>query len=144
MFDPGRTPLRAIFLALVTVCCGCKRVTFYSALSDGAEAGSLHSIMTAQETYKSTYPKIGYACTLEQLGGQGGGADHSGLIDTVLASGRKSGYVYSLTNCTSRSYRVAAVPESPQTGRRSFCADQNGVIRYSDDGAAESCFKLLK
>src|SRR3954470_9847628 len=116
MINPRRMLLHAVILVFLTAGCGCKRVTFYSAVSDGAEAGSLHTIITAQETYKSTYPKIGYACRLEQLGGKGGSPEQSGLIDTVLASGRKSGYIYSLTNCTAITYRIAAVPESLQTG----------------------------
>ena len=61
--------------------------------------GSLRTINTAEITYASTYPKIGFSPSLAVLGC---GPDnicysqtteeHAGLVDPNLASGVKSGY----------------------------------------------------
>jgi hypothetical protein len=40
------------------------------------------------------------------------------------------GYCYSL-EATSFSYEIRALPETPQSGYRSFYADQRGVLRFS-------------
>jgi hypothetical protein len=54
------------------------------------------------------------------------------LIDNVLASGSKSGYVFAATagsgtpSVTYTSLATAAAPG--QSGQRAFCSDQSGVI----------------
>jgi len=110
------------------------------AANEASAVGSVRTINTAEVTYASTYPSVGFA-TRAQLGpdasGAGGTSANSGLIDSVLASGIKSGYSFVVANGATTpvaTYTVNADPVSAQTGQRHFCSDQSGVIRY--DAAA--------
>ena len=62
------------------------------AANEASAVGSIRTINTSEVTYASTYPNIGFA-TLDALGGAGGSATGAGLLDAVLASQVKSGYV---------------------------------------------------
>ena len=59
--------------------------------------GSLRTVSAAAETYRTTYQR-GFPISLAVLGppGQGGvpSADAAGLVDPILASGKKEGYVF--------------------------------------------------
>ncbi len=116
------------------------------AANESSAVGSVRTINTAEVTYASTYPDTGFACTLTQLGPNANPTPDStaaSLIDSVLASGTKSGYVLTLNGagtCTgtpASAYDVAAAPQTPNSsGVRSFCSDQSGVIRYDAAGGA--------
>jgi type II secretory pathway pseudopilin PulG len=96
-------------------------------------------IATACITYQSTYG--GYPETLAQLGPGPGGvgsftAEHGGLIDEVLASGKVGGYTftYSPTKRDRRrhvtGYNVSATRDrSDGPYIYNFFVDQTGVIR---------------
>ena len=107
------------------------------AANEASAVGSLRTINTAEVTYQSTYPNVGFTCSLSDLGGSGGTSTGAGLIDSVLSGGSKSGYSFVITNCSSSSgvfvtYESRTQPVTPgQTGQRYFCSDQSGVIRYS-------------
>src|SRR5665811_2076907 len=64
------------------------------AANEASAVGSVRTINTAEITYASTYPDVGFAL-LPALGptsaGVGGTSANSGLIDSVLASGTKTG-----------------------------------------------------
>ena len=69
--------------------------------------------------------------------------DHAALIDQVLATGRKSGYIYSYTAVKTDSvghvveYSMNCDPQSPGvTGQRHFYTDQSGVIRENGSTTA--------
>ena len=113
------------------------------AANEAAAVSSIRAIVSAESTYASRFPSIGYTCDLAQLGGSGGGSNGAGLIDNFLASGTKSGYRVVLTNCEgspSAHFGVFAYPVKPKvTGTRSFCADDSGVIRYDLTGSVEKC-----
>src|SRR4051812_3049001 len=66
------------------------------AANEASAVGSIRTINTSEVTYASTYPNVGFA-TLANLGGSGGSATGAGLVDSVLASGTKSGYVFAVT-----------------------------------------------
>jgi len=76
------------------------------------------------------------------LGGTGGTATGAGLIDSVLASGTKSGYVFAVTTGGAATggpatmYTVNGDPQNSQTGQRHFYSDQSGVIRNNVSTAA--------
>jgi hypothetical protein len=112
---------------------------------DSMVVTSMRSILTAEKTYKSTYASVGYTCTLSDLDGFGGGEpnEHQAmLIASGLASGKKQGYIFTLSGCEgtpANSFHLAAVPAGNSFGRRAFCADQSGAIRYSTDGSAATC-----
>jgi hypothetical protein len=121
--------------------------------------GSLRVIETAAISYDSEFEN-GFPSSLEVLGGVPGGertCNRASLIDAPLASGRKSGYVFTYTavfpgnsavpvispkaaakGCTSggaSGFTVNADPlQRGRTGSRSFFADQTGVIRVSNNG----------
>jgi type IV pilus assembly protein PilA len=93
---------------------------------------TLKTIYAAQVQYQSTFNK--FAGSLSQLGppaGAGGteGPDAAGLISGSLATGNSSGYVFTLSTSPT-GYTISAVPKVfGSTGRRTFYADQTGVIR---------------
>ncbi|MGA9508644.1 MAG: hypothetical protein WBV55_08375 [Candidatus Sulfotelmatobacter sp.] len=112
---------------------------------DSAVVASMRSILTAEKIYKSTYASIGYTCALSDLDGFGGGEpnEHQAmLIASGLASGKKQGYIFALSRCQgtpASSFHLTAVPAGNSFGRRAFCAEQSGDIRYSTDGSAITC-----
>src|SRR5260370_15123699 len=67
------------------------------AANEASAVGSIRSINTAAVTYSFTYPAAGYPSTLAQLAPATGASSSSAdLIDSVLASGTKSGYQFSM------------------------------------------------
>lgn len=118
-----------------------------AAANEAGAVGSLRTIVTAQIAYASQYPKLGFAQNLTSLGPDPKGAAaespaHAGFLDVSLAgptcSGDipciKSGYQFGLT-ATCKEHRcdgflAVATPVNTSTGSRSFCATEDGVIRY--------------
>ena len=117
---------------------------------------SLSTINSAQVTYQSTYPTVGYASLLAQLGpGAGntacGAAPSSAaacLLDTVLASANaaatpKSGYyfldpVVTVGGGINSTYEIDGLPAAAnQTGVRGFCTDSDGVIHFENPAAKQ-------
>jgi len=105
--------------------------------NESAAVHSLRDISTAELFYSSTYG-INYTTTLSQLSGSGVNPDanNAGLIDEVLASGVRQGYIIVYTPITTDSlghtitYTVTADPANPgTTGQRHFYTDQTCVIR---------------
>jgi hypothetical protein len=112
---------------------------------DSAVVTSMRRILTAESTYKSTYASVGYTCMLSDLDGFGGGEpnEHQAmLIASGLASGKKQGYVFTLSGCNGTPanwLHLAAVPAGNTFRRRAFCTDQSGEVRYAADGSAATC-----
>jgi len=117
-----------------------------SAGSDAQVLAAMRTILTAEITYATSYPRVGFTCTLSDLDGFGGGEpnEHQAmLINSGLASGKKYGFVFTLSGCEGApvtSFRLAAAPNTNIFGRKAFCADQSGTIRSSDDGNMAHCF----
>ena len=109
--------------------------------------GSLRTINTAEITYASTY-NAGYSSTLAQLQPPAAGAQPTstaaGLIDSVLASGAKSGYSFSyspgpVVNNRIDTYNLNGNPITVgTTGTNYYFTDQSGVIRQNSTAAATS------
>jgi hypothetical protein len=112
---------------------------------DNSIQTAMRSILTAEIAYSATYRAVGYTCTLSDLDGFGGGepTEHQAmLIPSGLAAGKKFGYVFSLSGCSGRpatGFQLVAAPAGNSPGRRAFCADQSGAIRYSADGSSATC-----
>jgi len=118
---------------------------------------SIQTIQQAEMEYESTYPVNGYACTLGALGGDpsSGAPSPTGaqLLQADITSGYKSGYIFTLTNCTkvtvngmdrNTSYTVTAVPQKVgTTGNLGFCSDQFGTIKSDPTGGA-NCTQLVQ
>ncbi|HLV86290.1 MAG TPA: hypothetical protein VKV39_04880 [Candidatus Sulfotelmatobacter sp.] len=113
--------------------------------SDAAVLSAMHMILSAETTYASRYPNTGYACILSNLDGFGSGEPNERqamLINSGLASGRKYGFLFTISNCggpPAARFTLTAVPNSSAFGRKAFCADESGTIRSSDDGNAATC-----
>jgi hypothetical protein len=99
-------------------------------------APSLRALLASITQYELIYKT--YPPTLSALGGAGSAANqsHAGLIDPVLASGRKGGYEYRYraidTPQSGRfdAFTLSAVPLAGLgAGQRHFFTDQTGVIR---------------
>ena len=115
------------------------------AANEASAVGSLRTLNTSEVTFNTTYPSVGFACTLATLGppasGQSASSNAAGLIDSNLASGVKSGFSFLLPAsgaCTQTAtgiyttYDIDASPVSPGvTGQRYFCTDPSGVIQYN-------------
>jgi prepilin-type N-terminal cleavage/methylation domain-containing protein len=108
------------------------------AANEASAVASVRTIVTGQITYASTYPSIGFATTLAELGPPSSGSTptsgSSMVIDNLLATGAKSGYTLAMTGDTTDTpgvyFTVTNTPVSTSTGTRQFCSDQSGVIRY--------------
>jgi len=110
------------------------------AANEASAVGSVRTLNTAEVTFNTTYPTVGFT-VLANLGPvTGGGSPTStaaGLIDANLAGGTKSGYTFTLNPVVASSgpntdYQSAAAPVTPgTTGQRYFCSDSSGVIQYN-------------
>lgn len=116
------------------------------AANEASAVGSVRTINTAEVTYSSTYPNLGFATVLSKLGGSSTdcatpSSDHGCIIDNLLAAGTKSGYTFAATggaqvNGVVTTFLVTAIPQTRgTTGTRSFCSTQQLVI-YADPAAS--------
>lgn len=118
------------------------------AANEAAAVSAIRVINTAEISYHSSYPDIGYACALTTLGGgepTSRSAEHAGLIDNALASGTKHGYRFVLQNCVNsgqgrNTYQIVAYPVTAnQTGVRAFCSDEHDIIKVDPNGSGDDC-----
>jgi type IV pilus assembly protein PilA len=112
------------------------------AANESSAVASIRTINTAEITYSSTYPTVGYAPALSDLGGVSPcvpSSTTSCLIGSDLASGNKSGYNFVAVGSggpPATQYYATAVPVTVnQTGIRSFCSFEDAVIRVLPSGA---------
>jgi prepilin-type N-terminal cleavage/methylation domain-containing protein len=111
------------------------------AANESSAVGGVRTVNTAEVTYFSTYPTVGFSSVLANLGGTGSpcvsASNNACLIDSVLAAGTKSGYNYvsgagTGTGTPQPTYSITASPVTlNQTGTRYFCSYEDGVVRYS-------------
>ncbi len=113
------------------------------AANEASAVGSLRAINTACITYSTIYG-TGYPTLLTNLGpANPATAAAADLIDSVLASGSKSGYSFVYGGVTAAggqnvTYTIVAEPlNRGTTGQRGFFTDQSGVIRANPTGAAD-------
>ncbi len=113
------------------------------AANEASAVGSVRTIVTSEMTYATSNPDTGYT-SLANLG-------TAGLIDTVVSGGTKSGYALDAAGTTPNSagantgFYVTANPQNTgTTGNRSFCAIEDGVLRYSMNAISATCANTLK
>jgi prepilin-type N-terminal cleavage/methylation domain-containing protein len=104
--------------------------------NEASSAGSIRAINSAQISYNSAYPAVGFASTLAALGGTSctpPSSTSACLIDSQVASGVKNGYTFTLTGLTgtpAATYQIIGSPTvANQTGVRSYCSNSDGVVR---------------
>jgi len=119
------------------------------AANEASAVGSLRTYNTAEITYISTYPTVGYASAFSALGPPSSGGVTSaaaGLIDNVLGSGTtsasKEGYIFTLATTTGGTTAnvtytiVANAAAEGSTGQRYFFTDNSAVIRVNNTATA--------
>jgi type IV pilus assembly protein PilA len=125
--------------------------------NETAAIRTMRTIEQAELLYTETYPSRGYACSLRAMGGEPNAgppsADAAQVLPSDLASGIKSGYIFTIGNCTRVSlsgtervtgYTIIAIPKVPgKTGNRGFCGDESGVIKYDPMGGTQ-CVQPLE
>jgi type IV pilus assembly protein PilA len=108
------------------------------AANESSAVASVRTLNTAQISYNSAYPTVGFAASLSVLSGTSCTPPSSAgacLIDTQLSSGTKSGYSFGMANTAgtpSGAYAAWANPiTANQTGVRTFCSIADAVVRYT-------------
>ena len=113
------------------------------AANESSAASGVRSITAAEVSYANTFPSIGYAVQIQDLGYTvpcTPAPTHACLLDNNLASAfpgspGHSGYQFLATGINGGapmnvSFVVGATPINPQrTGSRDFCAITDGVLR---------------
>ena len=118
------------------------------AANESSAVSSIRTINTAQISYQSAYPTVGYAATLGALGPVAAGAcaaptsTNPCLIDFAVSNATtvanaKSGYYFGLTTVAGQSYDVAgSAAVFNQSGVRNFCSIEDGVVRFNNSGSS--------
>jgi type IV pilus assembly protein PilA len=112
--------------------------------NEASAVNSLKTLATANVTYASLCPAVGFAATLVDLGpGAGTCVGGANIVDDVLGktSPARSGYQFTYVMLSkaglNTSYTLNADPTSPGlSGQRHFFTDESGVIRYGLSGVA--------
>ncbi len=113
--------------------------------NESAAVANMRTINTAESMYASTYPDVGYAGRLADLGSHGSTCESRSetnaclLMDDSLTGGLKSGYAFDLMSDgqkPAQGYTLTARPVvTGTTGRCAFTSDQSGVISIDVPGA---------
>jgi type IV pilus assembly protein PilA len=111
------------------------------AANESSAVASIRTLNTAQISYNSAYPTVGFAAALSNLTGTCNTAaaiptsTAACLIDSQLASGSKSGYNFGMTGSggpPASTYFAYATPQTINTtGVRAFCSTADAVVRYT-------------
>jgi len=122
------------------------------ASNEAATVATLRSVNTAQVTYITVYPAVGYAASLTILGPPASGAtadaSAAGLLDNFIgcttATCIKSGYIFEITPDTAiglvtPGYVASAIPLRPgSSGVRGFCSTEDSVVHFDALAATSS------
>jgi len=116
------------------------------AANESSAAASVRTIATAEVSYYTSYPAVGFPAAVGTLGGAAPCTPAVGtgcLIDSQLTTGAKSGYVFTAAGLTpvngaNTQYVSNAVPATLNTtGVKGFCGTEDNVVRFvSPAGAA--------
>jgi type IV pilus assembly protein PilA len=122
--------------------------------NEASAASSIHAINTAEVSYQTLFPTVGFSPSLASLGDGGtspcpGTSAASCYIDSTLASGTKSGYTFTYTQDSSSTpslrYTVVVDPLTRGvTGQRSFYSSEANVTRYNATATAGSADSPLQ
>lgn len=94
--------------------------------SEEAALNRLREMLAAQTKFRTSNPQAGFACDSSALG-----------VNDV------DGYRMMIVGCKGdpvSNYKITLTPIGLGVkGKRAFCADESGIVRYSDDGKGVSC-----
>jgi|SRR5215469_15403260 len=116
--------------------------------NEASAVSSIHAINTAEISYSTLFPTVGFSPTLVSLGDGGtspcpGTSAAACYIDNNLGGGTKSGYVFTYsqdaTTTPSLHYTVNADPVTRGiTGQRGFYSSDSNVTRFNTTGVAST------
>jgi len=118
------------------------------AANEASAVSSIRTMNSAQATYQSTYPTVGFASTIAQLGPGGNSCPAGGptsanacLIDNLLGSATvpgqaKNGYYFGIntlnTSNLNTTYTMGGSAATfNSTGVRGFCSKEDGVLHFN-------------
>jgi type IV pilus assembly protein PilA len=121
------------------------------AANEASAVASIRTINTAEVTYNSTYPTVGFG-SLANVGAGAGVCTPSSttacLIDSVLTAGTKCGYLFvaaAVAGTPSSSYYANGKPVTlNQTGIRAFCSFEDAVVRVDPAGVGATTVATCK
>lgn len=123
------------------------------AADEAGAVSSVRTINTAEVTYSTAYPTVGYSITLAALGPASGtgcatpAQANACLIDFALSSATatpKSGYKFRVSNGATATtpvttYVIGAAPGTyNQTGVRRFCSVEDDVLRFDPNASGST------
>jgi type IV pilus assembly protein PilA len=122
------------------------------AANEASCVNSIRSYTTANITYNSLCPGIGYPATLADLGpGAGQCTGGANIVDKVLgvAAPIKAGYTFTylpiVAGATNIQYTLNGDPSSLGiSGTRGFYSDESGVLRYALGAPATNASSALQ
>jgi prepilin-type N-terminal cleavage/methylation domain-containing protein len=112
------------------------------AANESSAAASVRTIDTAELSYATSYPSVGYPAALGTLGPADAGCTagsavaNACIIDFTLAQGTKSGYTFTAVGAVpvggaNTQYTANAVPATLNTtGVKAFCSIEDNVVRF--------------
>jgi len=110
------------------------------AANEASAVGSIRTINTSEVAFASACPNLGFTGTIGDFAtGAATCPGASGLLDSQLVTGTKSGYTFTLASggATPRSaYTINADPLAASSGTRYFFSDESNMIHYKTGGAA--------
>ena len=113
------------------------------AANESSAVATVRQISTAETSYHTTYPQLGYAPDLKSLSGPAAGCTPSPatacVLDSTIGIGHKSGYVFFAAGFASGGSPIntqfvgSSAPSTfNKTGNRNFCvATDDGSLRSS-------------
>jgi type IV pilus assembly protein PilA len=124
------------------------------AANEASAVYSIRTINTAQVTYVTTYPEVGYATALNMLAAPATGqasSTNAGVLDWVLGCTTiicpKSGYNFQITNTSGvpvSNYSLVGTPITVGvTGYRGFCSGNMNPVLY-DPAGGDNCTMALQ
>src|SRR5215472_2440773 len=108
--------------------------------NETSAVSSVRNIQMAQTLYANTYPEVGFASSLANLGSHGSTCEKPSstnaciIMDEALTNGLKSGYIFELVNDGKKpsvAYSLTATPESSASGRCSISSSERGEIHLT-------------
>ena len=109
--------------------------------NEASALAGVRTLIAAEISYTAEHPEAGFTCSLSDL-------SRSQLISRQLAAGQRNGYRFELQGCAAaigpgQKFEVMAYPlVKNQTGVRTFCADELGVIKAMDAArSADACLE---
>jgi type IV pilus assembly protein PilA len=125
------------------------------AANESSAAASLRTINTAEVSYASFYPAVGFPLVIATLGGAAPctpGVATACLLDATLTTGNKSGYTFTASGVlpvagANTEFVANGLPQTANTtGVKGFCGTEDNAVRYVTPAGAvlahDACLAL--